>query len=221
MGKKSSVKYNAPEYASTSYDTGGLFGSSTTDKSGTSYTPSSWMSSTMGTAGNNINTTLQNMLSNDYSNDANFQAYQNQLNKTASQNYDTSVLSQLANKGLMRSSGLQAATNSFADTLADNTTDLYDSYYNRQANNLSNLLSTSNALYNYITGVNSGSQTNTNSVNNFNLTNAGHDLEAQKANAQLNNNSSLWSSLANTAGNLAGTALNAYTGGASGVLTGF
>jgi len=222
MGKKKSVKYNAPEYASTSYDTGGLFGSSTTDKSGTTYNPSSWMTNTMNTTGNSINTTLQNMLSNDYSNDANFQAYQNQLNKTAKQNYDTSVLSSLADRGLMRSSGLQAATNSFADTLADNTTDLYDSYYNRQANNLSSLLNTSNALYNYITGVNSGSQTNTNNLNNFNLTNAGKDLEAQKTNAS--SNSGLWSTLANVAGSLGNTALStglaAATGGTGTALSG-
>lgn len=220
MGKKKSkVKYNAPEYASTSYDTGGLFGSSTTDKSGTSYTPSSWMTNTMNTTGNSINTTLQNMLSNDYSNDANFQAYQNQLNKTAKQNYDTSVLSSLADRGLMRSSGLQAATNSFADTLADNTTDLYDSYYNRQANNLSNLLNTSNALYNYMTGVNSGSQATTNALNNFNLTNAGHDLDAQKTNAQINNSSNLWGTLAQVTGSLGNTALSAALGAASGGAT--
>ncbi len=193
MGKSKKT----PEYAKATYDTGGLFGSSTTDKSGTSYNPAGWMSSTMNTVGNNVNSTLNNMLSNDYSNDANFQAYQNQLNKTATQNYDTSVLSQLANRGLMRSSGLQAATNAFADTLAGQTTDLYDSYYNRQQNNLSNLLNTSNTLYNYLTGVNTGSQNNANNVNNFNLNQA-----------QLNNqanayNNALYGTLASSAAGIA------------------
>lgn len=56
MGKK-----KAPEYATTNYDTGGLFGSSTTSKSGTTYNPASWMSDTMGTVGNNVNSTLNNM----------------------------------------------------------------------------------------------------------------------------------------------------------------
>lgn len=171
MGKK-----KAPEYAKTTYDTGGLFGSSTTDKSGTSYKPADWMSNTMGTVGNNVNTTLNNMLSNDFANDANFQAYQNQLNKTAAQNYDASVLSPLANRGLMRSSGLQAATNAFADTLADQTTNLYDSYYNRQQRNLSSLMNTSNALFDYLMGVNKGSQTNSENISNYNKWKYAQDL---------------------------------------------
>lgn len=190
MGKK-----NAPKYAQTTYDTGNLFGKSTSGENGTTYSAPNWISNTMGTVGNNVNSTLQNMLSNDFSNDANFKAYQNQLNKTASQNYDTSVLSQLANRGLMRSSGLQSATNAFADTLADKTTDLYDNYYNRQANNLSNLLNTSNTLYNYITGVNSGSQQNSKNVSDYNLS---------KWQAEQNANNALWGSLMNTGASLAG-----------------
>lgn len=191
MGKHS----NAPKYAQTTYDTGNLFGKSTSDENGTTYSAPNWISNTMGTVGNNVNSTLQNMLSNDFSSDANFKAYQNQLNKTASQNYDTSVLSQLANRGLMRSSGLQSATNAFADTLADKTTDLYDNYYNRQANNLSNLLNTSNTLYNYITGVNSGSQQNSKNVSDYNLS---------KWQAEQNANNAMWGNIMNTAASLAG-----------------
>lgn len=188
-------KSKSPKYATTSYDTGGLFGNSTTGKSGTTYNPTNWITDTGNTAGSGINTTLNNMLSNDYSNDANFQAYQNQLNKTAAQNYDTSVLSNLANRGLMRSSGLQAATNSFNDSLIDNTTDLYDNYYNRQANNLSSLLNTQNALYNYITGVNTGSQNNTKTVNDFNM-------EKYKADQALQ--SAMWQAAGQAIGGLAG-----------------
>jgi hypothetical protein len=194
MGKSS----KAPNYATASYDTGGLFGSSTTGKSGTTYTPTSEITSAGNTAWSGLNSTLSGLSSTDYSNDANFQAYQNQLNKTASQNYDTSVLSQLANRGLMRSSGLQSATNAFADTLADNTTDLYDSYYNRLSNNLSNYQNVLNNLYNYITGVNTGSQNNANNVSSYNLNQA-----------KANDNSALWSSLANTAGNAAGSIISA------------
>ena len=83
-------KSKAPNYAKTTYDTGNLFGSSTTDKKGTTFNPAGWMSDTMDTVGGNVNSTLYNMLSNDYSNDANFQAYQNQKNKSAEQNLDAS-----------------------------------------------------------------------------------------------------------------------------------
>lgn len=206
MGKSK----KAPEYATTSYDTGGLYGSSTTSKSGTKYNAPNWITNTMGTVGNNVNNTLNNMLSNDYSNDPNFQAYQNQLNKTMTQNYDTSVLSPLANRGLMRSSGLQAATNNFADTLTNNTMNLYDNYYNRQANNLSNLLNTSNALYGYITGVNQGSQGNSQNVSNYNLEKYKAEQQAKAA------NNAMWGQLANAAGTIAGGALGGPIGAAIG-----
>lgn len=171
-------KSKAPKYAKTTYDTGGLFGSSTTDKKATTYDPENWMTGLSDTTTGGISTTLGNMLSNDYANDANFQAYQDNLNRQAQQNFDAGVLSPLANRGLMRSTGLQAATNSFNNSLIDNTMDLYDNYYNRQANNLSNLLNTQNALYNYITGVNQGSQNLSNAVSN-------HNMEAYKADQAL------------------------------------
>ena len=190
MGSKS-----APKYATTTYGTGGLFGSSTNSESGTKFTPTSWEQNTMGIVGENIPTTLSNMLSNDYSNDPNFQKYQSNLNRQMTQAYDTNVLSQLANRGLMRSSGLQGATNAFADTLANNEVNLFDNYYNRQANNLSALQNTANNIYNYITGINSGALNTSNAVNQHNM--AAWQAE-QAANAQL------FGSLANAAGNIAG-----------------
>ena len=165
MGKKEKT---APEYYETTYDTGGLFGSATNSKSGTKFNPNQQMSTAGNTAWQGLNTSLQGLMSNDYANDPNFQVYQNQLNKAAAQNYDTSVLSQLANRGLMKSSGLQAATNAFADTLADNTTALYDSYYNRLSNNLSNYQNTLNSLYGYITGINTAAANQGKSLNDYN-----------------------------------------------------
>ena len=198
MGSKKST---APEYKEATYDTGGLFGSSTNSSSGTTYKPADWMSNTMGTVTNNLNPTLNNMLSNDYANDPNFQAYQNQLNKTMEQNYDASVLSNLANRGLMKSSGLQAATNSFNNTLADNTMDLYDNYYNRQSNNLSNLLNTSNTIFDYITGINSGALNNANAVNNYNLAKYKIDNSGSGSNI---------GSIIGGLGNIAGAGASAY-----------
>lgn len=198
MGSKS-----APEYAKTTYNTGGLFGSSTSDKKGTSFTAENWQNTMGNTGANLINTSLSNMLSNDYANDPNFQAYQNQLNKTMAQNYDTSVLSNLANRGLMRSSGLQAATNSFANTLADNTVDLYDSYYNRQANNLSNALNAQNQLYSWITGLNNAAMGNSKSVSDYNM-------EAYKAEQAANQ--AMWNSLMQAGASIAAAPM---TGGTS------
>ena len=100
MGKKD--KNSAPEYQPTKFDTGNLYGSSTTNKSGTTYQAPDWISNTVGTVSSNINPTLNSMLSNDYSNDANFQVYQDNFNRGMQQAYDTNVLGNLADRGLMR-----------------------------------------------------------------------------------------------------------------------
>ena len=196
-------KSKAPEYAITTVTTGGLFGDSTSSKSGTTYNPNQSMKDVGDIAWGGLGNTLTSLGSNDYANDPNFQAYQNQLNKTMTQNYDTSVLSQLANRNLMRSSGLQAATNAFADTLANQTTDLYDSYYNRLSNNLSNYQNTLNNLYSYITGLNSQAMSNSQGVSNYNM--EGYKAD-QAAKAQL------YGSLAQAAGSIAAAPM---TGGTS------
>lgn len=201
MGKKS----KAPEYATTTTDTG-LWGSSTTGKSGTTYNAPDWMNSTMGTITSNLTPTINNMISNDYANDANFQAYQNQLYDTMGQQYDQ-MLGNLADRGLMRSTGLQTLNNNYAQALQDNVTGLYDSYYNRQANNLTNLLNTSNNLYNQMTGVTGLSQADTKAVNDYNMA---------KWQAEQAQNSNLFGNLVQAGATIAGSALGGPVGGAIG-----
>lgn len=196
-------KSKAPEYATTTIGTGGLFGSSTSNKSGTKFTGEDWQVK-MGELGSNlVNQSLQGMATNDYSNDPNFQVYQDNFNRQAQQAYDANVLNPLANRGLMRSSGLQAATNSFNNTMANNLANLQDSYYNRQVNNLSNSLNSQNQLYNWITGLNNAALQNTNAVNDFNM---------QKYQAEQAAKSAMWGNLMNAAGSIAGAGL---TGGLS------
>lgn len=199
MGKK---EKKAPEYYDTKYDTGGLFGSATSGKEGVKYTGTDSINTAGNTAWKGLNTALQNMASNDYANDPNFQAYQNQMNKAMEQNYDATVLSNLANRGLMRSSGLQSASNSFANTLADKTVGLYDNYYNRQANNLSNYQNTLNNLYTYITGINNSAVTQGKSLNEYNF------------NKQLYNNANQGQGA--LAGGLSGAMAGAQAGSAAG-----
>lgn len=198
MGGKS----KAPKYQSATYDSD-LWGSSTTDKSGTVYTPENWMNKTMGTVGKNLNPTLKSMVNNDFMTDKNFLRYQDRFTDQMNDLYDTSVLSNLANRGLMRSSGLQGATNSFTDSLQRGQLDLYDNYYNRLNNNLANMLNTSNTLYNYMTGVNAGSQQQAGNYNNYNL------QRAQMENAGRGN---LFGTIANGIGSIGGIAAGLATG---------
>ena len=162
-------KSKAPEYATTKVDTGGLFGSSTSSKEGTSYTGENWQNTMGNTGANLINTSLSGLASNDYSQDPNFQVYQDNFNRGMQQAYDTNVLGNLTDRGLMRSSGLQSATNSFNNTMQQGLADLYDSYYNRQQNNLASALNSQNALYNWITGLNNSAQQNSQAVSDYNM----------------------------------------------------
>ena len=164
MGSKS-----APKYATTTTSTGGLFGESTSGKKGTSFTGEDWQTNMGNTGANLINTSLSGLLTNDYSNDPNFQVYQDNFNRGMQQAYDTNVLGNLTNRGLMRSSGLQAATNSFNNTMREGLVDLYDTYYNRQANNLNAGLNAQNNLYSWITGLNNAAATNSKNVSDYNM----------------------------------------------------
>ncbi|MBQ2396013.1 MAG: hypothetical protein II304_03065 [Bacteroidales bacterium] len=198
-------KSKAPEYAKTTYNTGGLFGSSTSDKGGTSYTPESWMTNTMNTVGTGVNTSLQNMFSNDYENDANFNAYRDNLYNTMGQQYDQ-VLGNLADRGLMRSTGLQALNNNYAKALQDNVTSLYDNYYNRQANNLQNAMNTSNSIYNYVNGITGNNMQNSNAVSDYNM----KAYQADQANKQ-----AMWNTLGQAAAAVGSIAAAPMTGGTS------
>lgn len=198
MGSKS-----APEYAKTSFNTGGIFGSSTTDKSGTQFNSNANMTNIGNNALSGWNNALTAIGNNDYSNDPNFQVYQDNFNRNAQKSFETNVLNPIQSQGLMRSSGLQAATNAYNNTLTDNLADLYDSYYNRQVNNLGQYQNSANTLYNMIMGINQGSMTNSQNVSDYNM----KAWQQEQANKQ-----AMLNGLVQAAGTVAGAAL---TGGTS------
>ena len=181
MGKSK----KAPGYATASYDTDGLFGSSTASKKGVDFTANAPMTQAANTAWGGFNNSLSNINSNDYLNDPNFQVYQDNFNRQMQQAYDTNVLANLNDRGLMRSSGLQSATNSFNNTMNQGLASLMDSYYNRQQNNLTSNQNALSQLYNYITGINTGAQNQANNVSNYNLSNAQLQAQQQIANNQM------------------------------------
>ena len=195
---------SAKSFAESSYNTGGLFGNSTTNKEGTTYNPTGQISrlgkssmSNWQSALNDIN----NFNNTDYSKDKNYKVYADNLRNQMTSNYNNVVLNNLANNGLMRSSGLQAANNAFNDTLANQTANLYDSYGNNRLNYLNGRLSanqnTANNLYNYLSGVNSGSQNNASTLNSFNLGKLSADNSATA------NNNAMYATLASSIAGLA------------------
>jgi hypothetical protein len=196
-------KSKAPEYATTTTSTGGLFGESTSSGTGTSFKAEDWQNTMGGTGSNLINQSLAGLSSNDYSQDPNFQVYQDNFNRGMQQAYDTNVLGNLTNRGLMRSSGLQAATNSFNNTMQEGLADLYDTYYNRQMNNLNAGLNAQNQLYNWITGLNNSAMQNSQAVSDYNM----QAYQAEQAAKQ-----AMFDSIMGAVGQIGGAAM---TGGAS------
>ncbi len=165
MGKSG----GAGEYPTTTSNSG-LWGSSTTNSHGTTFKPTEWQKSAMATVSDQLTPTINEYLNPSYSSE-DFLKTKEQFNKTAQQSYDNNVLSQLANRGLMRSSGLQASTNAFNETLADQEADLMNQYKQSKLTDLSTLLGLSTDLYNYSQGENKLSSTLANSVANYNLQN--------------------------------------------------
>lgn len=197
MGKKSKSN-EPPQYQSATYNTGGLFGSSTTNKKGVTFKPTAQMSNLHNTAWSGVEDSLNSLNSGDFANDANFQVYQNNLNNQMTRNYNNTVLNNLINNGMVRSSGLQSANNSFANTLNENTANLYDSYANRVQQNLANNQGMLNTLFNMITAINQGSQNQATNLNNYNIS------RAQAINQANQVNNSLFGQLGTAVGNAAG-----------------
>lgn len=203
MGSKKTEK--APEYTTSSYSTGGLFGSAVATPMGVMFSPNSQMTNAGNSAWKGLQTNLESLNSGDFSKDPNYQVYAKRLQDQMTQNYDASVLSPLANRGLMRSSGLQGATNAFNDTLANQTTNLYDSYYNRLSNNLANNQNVLSNLYNYLTGANTGAQNQANNVSQYNLSRVQADNQINAQNNAQNN--AMFGQLAQAGAGIAAAAL--------------
>ena len=195
-------KSKAPKYATTTTSTGGLFGEATNSEKGSTFKGEDWQTNMGGLGSNLINQSLTGLSSNDYSQDPNFQVYQDNFNRGMQQAYDTNVLGNLTDRGLMRSSGLQAATNSFNNTMQQGLADLYDSYYNRQQNNLNSALNAQNNLYSWITGLNQDAAKNSQNVSNYNM----QAWQAEQASKQ---------AMFNQLMNVAALAAAPATGGAS------
>lgn len=163
MGKSS----KAPDYATTTNDTG-LYGSSTTSKNGTTFNPTDFQKNLVNSAQQQFSSTMNEYLNPSY-NSALYQAQQAQRNYNNAQNYDANVLGGLANRGLMRSSGLQAQTNRFANDIASQEAEAMANYKAQQANNLSQLMGLYEIPYNMMMGSNNASQNLSNAVSNNNL----------------------------------------------------
>lgn len=182
---------------SQTYNTGGLYGNSTTNKNGTFYNPSSFETQLVNQTTSAIPSYLQQLVSPTYDSQS-YKNRQQQLANAATQSLENNIVSPLSERGLTRGSSINQMSNQLANKLTDAELDLMNSEDSRVANVLSQLMNYYQVPYNMMSSANQAS-------NNL----------YQNALANSNNNN-LWSGIANAAGTIAG----GYLGGTEGAKIG-
>lgn len=195
MGKSK----KAPEYATTTADTGGLFGTSVTNKSGTYFTPTDFQRNFVNTAQAGMQNALSEYLNPNYNSDAFKQSdsyYKNKMYNTLQNDYLNTAL----NNNLLRGSTATDTMRGFAKDLANTEYERQQDYKNQQLQNLQAALLGYNTIYDMSKGVTGLSNALANSISNYNL---------NKYQQEQNNNSSLYNTIGQTVGTIGGAAIKA------------
>lgn len=148
MGKSK----KAPEYATTTAGTGGLFGSSVTSKSGTDFTPTDFRRNFVNTAQTGMQNALSEYLNPNYNTDAFKQSdsyYKNKMYNTLQNDYLNTALS----NNLMRDSTATDTMRGFAKDLANTEYERQQDYKNQQLQKLQAALLGYNTIYDMSKGV--------------------------------------------------------------------
>lgn len=184
---------------SQTYDTGGLYGSSTTGKRGTTYNPSGFETQLVNQTTSAIPGYLQQLISPTYDSQS-YLNRQQQLSNSANRSLENDIISPLSQRGLTRGSSINQMSNQLANKLTDAQLDLMNSEDSRVSNILGQLMNYYQIPYNMMNTANQASS----------------GLYSQA----LQNSKS--GGFGSTLGSLAGTAIGSYAGGpGSAVLTNY
>lgn len=137
--------------------TGGLYGSSTTNKNGTTYNPSQFETQLVNQTTAAIPQYLEQLINPSYDSEI-FKAQTAQRNRLANQSFENNLINPLASRGLTRGSSVNQLSGQFANKLADLETDAMANEDARVQNILNSLLTTYQVPYNIMTGLNQQSQ---------------------------------------------------------------
>lgn len=170
----------------------GLYGTTTTNKNGTTYNPSDFEKNLINMTNNWIPQYMQQLVQPTYDSNV-FKAQTEQRNRLANQAFENNLINPLASRGLTRGSNVNQMSNQFANKLADLENDAMANEDTRIANVLSNLFKYYQVPYSMMStpsGCNNGSLSNSQS------------------------------STGQALGSLAGAGLGAYFGGPTGASVG-
>ena len=167
--------------------TGGLYGSSTTGKYGTTYNPSDFEKQLVSQTQAGIPQYLEQLINPSYDSEI-FKAQTAQRNKLASRSFENNLINPLASRGLTRGSSVNQLSGQFANSLLDAEVAAMANEDARVQNVLSSLLATYQVPYNIMAGLNNQSQ--------------GLYTNAQQA---ANSSNGLFGDIAGAVGNIAGS----------------
>lgn len=204
MGKGS--KSSAPAYPTTTTNTG-LWGSSTTGPSGTTYSPTGFQKQLIGSVESYIPQTLDYMM-NPTTENAYYQAQKNVRQQAQNDAFENQVVNALASRNLSRGSAGQGLINSYADSVARQEAQALADAQGQASALLSQLMGLYAAPYEIMKGTSQLSQAGTNALADYNMQKYQADIANQNAKYQL------WGNLAGSMGQLGGAvATKVATGG--------
>lgn len=206
-----------------------LYGSATTNSSGTTYNPSAFESSLINMTSSYIPQYLEQLANPSYDSEV-FQAQTQQRNRLANQNFENNVINPLSERGLTRGSSINQMSNQFANKLADLEVDAMAEEDERNATMLNNLFNYYQVPYEMMLGISELSNRQyqqavqdamvQNTINNDSLSGLADTLSSiGKVNANLQNKSGSSSSGYNL-GSLLGGLAGMYFGGPAGAQVG-
>ncbi len=134
------------------FSSGGLYGTATTNKNGTTYNPSNFEKQLVGMTTQYIPQYLQQLVNPTYDSEV-FKAQTTQRNRLANQSFENNLINPLSQRGLTRGSSVNQMSNQFANKLADLEVDAMANEDSRNAGILNNLFSYYQVPYEMMMGM--------------------------------------------------------------------
>lgn len=173
----------APEYPSTKADSSGLYGSSTTNSGGTSYSPTDFEKGLVNSSQTGITNSYNNLMNGIYDS-ADFNKYKTNLRQLQSNGFENTVVNPLVKRGLLGTTGATNLANMYGNTMAQQDSDLMDKYRTQLLQNLNTSAQMYAMPYDMMKGTSGLSQNLANSVASYNAQNYAADQALKAAQYQ-------------------------------------
>lgn len=169
----------APSYPTTKATSDGLYGSSTTNESGVSYSPTEFEKSLVNASQGGITKNYNNLMNGIYDSH-DFNKYKTDLRQRQANGFENTVVNPLVKRGLLGTSGATNLANQYGNTMAQQDSNLMDNFRSQLLSNLNTSAQMYAMPYDMMKGTTGLSNSLANSVATINARNYATD-QATKA----------------------------------------